>query len=61
MAQQVRALGALAEDLGSIPRAYMADYNCNQLQGVWCLLLASSGTRHTYSVLTYIQAEHLYT
>lgn len=27
MAQQVRALGTLAEDLGSIPRTYMTDYN----------------------------------
>jgi hypothetical protein len=29
MAQQLRALAALSEDLGSIPCTDMADHNCN--------------------------------
>jgi hypothetical protein len=32
MAQQLRALPALAEDLGSIPATHRAAHNCLQLQ-----------------------------
>ena len=35
---------------GAIPNTHMAAHNCLefQFQGIWCPLLASVGTRHTY-------------
>jgi len=52
MAQQLRALAALAEDQGLVPNTHM---HCLQLQfqRIQHPLLISKGTRHTCSALTY--------
>lgn len=52
LAKGLRALAALLEDVGSIPTAHMvADPG----------LLASSGTKHTSDVQTYLQAKYPFT
>ena len=53
MAQWLRALAPLREDLGSIPSTHMETHNCllfAQLQGIQCPLLASTGTRQVHGV-----------
>jgi hypothetical protein len=45
VAQQLRALDALAEDLGSIPSTHMAAHKpCVTVSGYQCPLLAPTGT-----------------
>ena len=67
MAQQLRALAAFAEDLGSIPRTHRVttSYNSSSGWGIWCPLLASAGTCtqmvHTYTeAYTYAYKINLY-
>lgn len=49
VAQWLRAMAALEENLGSIPSTRMAtkNYLKLQFQGIWCPLLASLGTACT--------------
>lgn len=60
VAQNWRALAALAKDPGLIPRTHVAvhHYLYLQVQGIWCPLLAFKGTRHPCDALKYIQAKH---
>ena len=52
VAQWLRALAALVEDLGSVPSTHTV---CNP---IWCILLASMGIRHACSAHTYMQSTH---
>jgi hypothetical protein len=60
MAQQLRAMTALLEDLGSSPTTHMAagKHPLFQFQETQQLLLASLSTRHTCSIQTYLPAKH---
>ena len=57
MAQRLRALAVLPEDLNWIPSIPMGVHNCPclQLQGLKCPLLTSEVTRHTHGALTHMQ------
>lgn len=58
MAQSLRALAALPEDLGSIPTTYTVAYNSNSsLEGSKAFFWTMSAL-HTWDAL---QAKHLYT
>jgi hypothetical protein len=63
VAQQLRALAALAEDPGSVPGTHVEAHSHLKLrsQRIPCSLLTSMGTRHTHSALTDTQAKHSYT
>ena len=54
MAQQLRALGSLEENLGSIPSIHMVARNLPhfQVQGTRCPLLTSEDTRQTHATQT---------
>lgn len=60
MAQSLRALTALAKDLGLIPNIYMqitTIHNCNS-RGIQCPLLTSNSTRHTCGENTHMKAKY---
>jgi hypothetical protein len=54
----VEALDALAEDSGLIFNTYMEaySYHSSSRKGICCSFLASSGTRHTCDMHTYMKA-----
>jgi hypothetical protein len=58
MAQQLRSLSALAEDPHLVPSTDITAYNHPklQLQKIWCPLLVSKATKHTYGTLMHTQA-----
>ena len=58
MSQQLRALAALAEDVGSVPSTHMMVYNHLLLmfQRAQYPILASIGNRLAHSAQTYMQA-----
>lgn len=60
VAQQLRTLAALIEDLGLVPSTHMLAPNgmLLQFQGIRCLSLACQGIRHTHGEQTYIQTKH---
>lgn len=47
--QWLRAHTVLAVDLGSVPSAYMVVYKYLQFMEIWCSLLTSKDTKHTYN------------
>ena len=51
------------EDQNSVPRTHISAYNSLiiPVSGDLVPSLASSGTRHAYNTLTYMQAKHPYT
>jgi hypothetical protein len=57
MVQPLRALADIPEDLGLIANTHMVAHNHLQLQsqGIWCPLLASTGSACTWS--TYRHAD----
>lgn len=62
MAQKLRALVVLAEDLARIPSIHKAAHNHPQLQSQGtCPILASVVTRQAHEAQTQMQAKHLYT
>ena len=63
MAQWLRALAALAEDLGSVPRAHIEAHNLpiTPFPGDPKPLLITIGARHVYDMHTYMQAKHSFT
>lgn len=60
MAQCLKALAVFVEDPGLVPSTLMAagDY---LTPGLWCPLLASSGSRHTNGAQTHKQVKQPYT
>jgi hypothetical protein len=50
MAQMLRALAAVPEDLGSIPNTHDSSQPVIPVQGICCLLLASISTAHTLCI-----------
>jgi hypothetical protein len=60
MAQQLRALDILAEDLSLVPSTYMSAHNHFYLhfQAILHPLLASMGTGHAYDAQACMQAKH---
>lgn len=60
MTQRLRTLGILQEDLGSVPRTYMAAPTHAELQcqGINPILLTSTGTRHVHGTRTCRQMTH---
>ena len=62
MAQWLKAMAALPEDLDLIPRIQMGAHNHPQLhfQGIWCPLLVSLGIACT-SMLIYVGKTSIYT
>jgi hypothetical protein len=61
MLLQLRALAALAEDVGSVPCTHTAAHNCNSVSGRSVALFWPPQILHAYSTQTYIQAKHPYT
>lgn len=63
MAQGLRSVAVLPEDIGSVPSIHMDANNClqPQFQRSIYLLLAFEGTGHTCGRQTYIQAKYPYT
>lgn len=61
MSQQLRALTAFAEDLGSFPNTYILAHNHPQIQfpGYPMSSLASKNTKHAHSAHIHMQA-HMY-
>jgi hypothetical protein len=55
MAQWLRALAALAEDLGSIPSNHMVAHNHFQFQGTCHPLLSSMGTGNVCGAQPYVE------
>ena len=54
MAQQLRALTALLEDLGSIPGTHMAAHNSNSFMGP---MLSSDLPRQAFNAQVYMEAK----
>jgi hypothetical protein len=58
MAQQLRALAVLLEDLGSMPSTHVAAHNClTLLARDPCHLVTSTSIRLAFGTQTYVQAE----
>lgn len=63
LAQQLRALATVTEDLGSGPRTYVVTLNHSELQfqGIQPPFMTLEDFRHTWGAYTDMQAKHSYT
>ena len=62
MAQQLRALAALPEDMGSVPRTHIVAHKWLkiQVQGIQHSLLAFMGTRYTARIDMHAGKTHIH-
>jgi hypothetical protein len=60
MAERLRALAALGEELDSIPSTHMASHDCNSSFRGYDTLFCLPWALHTRGTHIYIQAKHSY-